>query len=241
MSYLVFTDDNGIPVEVRLDEKAEIGRDGRTSELFVTTRNAVRHLGITDGTVSRRHACISVEYGRVLIQDVGSMNGTRLNGNPLPGWQSQRSSQVVEIKADSEIIFGSNTIARVVLGEPTRRPDEIKQLGLDAASIADKSPDPNLPTATPDTGKDHPDFIRIITEISCDCCSIDVRSRDLTKKFSVLKKHLSEGELLNAAEAVERKINAELAPEEYLDDEHVTRLRVFCKEFTDTWLSKSQL
>lgn len=240
MSYLVFTDDNGIPVEVRLDEKVEVGRDGRTSELFVTTRNAVRHLGITDGTVSRKHACISVEYGRVLIQDIGSMNGTRLNGNPLPGWQSQRSSQVVEIKADSEIIFGSNTIARVVLGEPTRRPDEIKQLVPDADYPVDKSAGSNVSPIMPDPGKGHPDFIRIITEISCDCCSIDVKARDLTKKFSALKKDLSEGELLNAAEAVERKINAELAPEECLDDEHVVGLRDFCKQFTDTWLSKKQ-
>ena len=240
MSFLVFTDDNGKSVEVRLDEKAEVGRDGRTSEVCVITRNSVRHLGITDGTLSRKHACISIESGRVLLQDMGSMNGTRINGNPLLGWQSQRSSEVVEIKVDSEIIFGYNTIARIVLCEPTRTTDEIRRLGLDVASPVDKSPGLNVPHSAPDAGKDHPDFIRIITEISCDCCSIDVTTRDLTKKFDVLKKHLSEGELLNAAVAIERKINAELAPEEYLDDEHVVGLRVFCKEFTDTWLSKSQ-
>ncbi|MGQ9656635.1 MAG: FHA domain-containing protein [Fimbriimonadales bacterium] len=38
---------------------------------------------ISDGTVSRRHACIIIEENHAYIQDLGSTNGTQLNGQPV--------------------------------------------------------------------------------------------------------------------------------------------------------------
>lgn len=38
---------------------------------------------ISDGTVSRRHACITIEENHAYIQDLGSTNGTQLNGQPV--------------------------------------------------------------------------------------------------------------------------------------------------------------
>ncbi len=38
---------------------------------------------ISDGTVSRRHACIIIEENHAYLQDLGSTNGTQLNGQPV--------------------------------------------------------------------------------------------------------------------------------------------------------------
>ena len=42
-------------------------------------------LALPDGEVSRRHACLRVTPGGVRLEDLGSTNGTRLNGIPLHG------------------------------------------------------------------------------------------------------------------------------------------------------------
>ena len=42
-------------------------------------------LALPDGEVSRRHACLHVTPGGVRLEDLGSTNGTRLNGIPLHG------------------------------------------------------------------------------------------------------------------------------------------------------------
>ena len=50
--------------------------------------------------VSRRHCCVATAYDRVLIRDLGSRNGVRVNGTlarrsdfaiPVTSWQSGRS------------------------------------------------------------------------------------------------------------------------------------------------------
>ncbi len=53
-------------------------RDG-----FVIGRTAECDLSIDDGKASRRHARIAVEAGVVEIEDLGSSNGTLLNGKPV--------------------------------------------------------------------------------------------------------------------------------------------------------------
>ena len=42
-------------------------------------------LALLDGEVSRRHACLHVTAGGVRLEDLGSTNGTRLNGVPIQG------------------------------------------------------------------------------------------------------------------------------------------------------------
>lgn len=42
-------------------------------------------LALPDGEVSRRHACLHVAPGGVRLEDLGSTNGTRLNGVPIQG------------------------------------------------------------------------------------------------------------------------------------------------------------
>lgn len=245
MSYLLFTDDNGKPVEVPFDGRIEIGRDSKSFEIYARTKTTVYRLGIADGAVSRKHACIFLESGKVMLQDIGSSIGTQLNGHVLPGWNTHKASEIVEINSDSEILFGYNTKARFVLGERTLTLEEARRLKEESKSpktaVSPDSASPasdRIPPIPPEIKR--PDFIRVISEISHDYCNINVRVRDLGDKFGILNKQLSDKELLNAAVAAERKINAELAPEEFMDEEQVERLRAFCKEFIDMWLLKSQ-
>ncbi len=55
---------------------------------------------ISDGTVSRRHACITIEENRAYIQDLGSTNGTRLNGQPV-------GAERISLPPNAELLFGS--------------------------------------------------------------------------------------------------------------------------------------
>ena len=56
---------------------------------------------LNDGTVSRRHARIVIEDNAAYLEDLGSTNGTRLNGQPVsPG-------QRVALPPQAELQFGS--------------------------------------------------------------------------------------------------------------------------------------
>lgn len=59
---------------------------------------------LTHNTVSRRHAKITVQDGHVSVVDLGSTNGTFVDGRRLTGDES------VEVKDGSELMFGSVTV-----------------------------------------------------------------------------------------------------------------------------------
>jgi len=63
-------------------------------------REAGRDIVLPDPTVSRRHATLRAEPGRVQVVDEGSSNGTFLNGT--------RVSSAYAVPGD-EIRFGSST------------------------------------------------------------------------------------------------------------------------------------
>ncbi|MCS7299981.1 MAG: FHA domain-containing protein [Fimbriimonadales bacterium] len=58
---------------------------------------------ISDGTVSRRHACIFIEENHAYIQDLGSTNGTRLNGEPV-------GAERAPLPPNAELQFGGVTM-----------------------------------------------------------------------------------------------------------------------------------
>jgi pSer/pThr/pTyr-binding forkhead associated (FHA) protein len=55
---------------------------------------------IGDGTVSRRHACIVIEENHAYIQDLGSTNGTQLNGQPV-------GTERTPLPPNAQVQFGS--------------------------------------------------------------------------------------------------------------------------------------
>jgi phosphoserine phosphatase RsbU/P len=75
---------------------------GRTRESDIT---------IVDAAISRRHAEVSVDGDRVILKDLGSLNGTLVNGAPLSGETTLRPGD--------QIRFGQVTL---VLGGEDERP-----------------------------------------------------------------------------------------------------------------------
>lgn len=124
MSYLIARSDDGRDVSVSLLEPAEIGRGAKDFAVIVRTRGDTVSLGIEDATVSKNHARLYTESGRLMLKDLGSTNGTLLNGSPLPGWSRGTESQPVEITEDSNVEFGYNTSVRITLGTRTLTPEE---------------------------------------------------------------------------------------------------------------------
>ena len=106
MSYLIARSDDGRDVSVSLFEPAEIGRGDKDFTVVVRARGETVSLGIVDASVSRKHARVYTESGKLMLEDLGSKNGTLLNGSPLPGWHRGAESEPVEITEDSNVKFG---------------------------------------------------------------------------------------------------------------------------------------
>lgn len=64
------------------------------------------HLALNHGSVSRRHARIAVTNKGVLIEDLGSQNGSTINGKPVKGETPLRPGDVVRIGYVPLFYFG---------------------------------------------------------------------------------------------------------------------------------------
>lgn len=73
--------------ELRVIEGAHTGKMFAVRDGAVLGREAPADVILADPTqeISRRHARISVDEGQTMIEDLGSTNGTRLNGELLKG------------------------------------------------------------------------------------------------------------------------------------------------------------
>ncbi|MBN1334397.1 MAG: FHA domain-containing protein [Deltaproteobacteria bacterium] len=66
---------------------------------FVTTLRIGRHPGndlvVTDDQVSGHHAVIEPQRGRWVVRDLGSLNGTSVNGRRIKGWKALHPGDVL--------------------------------------------------------------------------------------------------------------------------------------------------
>src|SRR2546421_6014333 len=73
-------------------------------------RNPENVVVVPDQEVSRKHAQLSLEAGKVILKDLQSANGTFV----YDGKQFQRVNGSVEIKPNTILKFGSGTIVRLI-------------------------------------------------------------------------------------------------------------------------------
>lgn len=104
--------DTADQLEVAFDSELVLGRavDDVRPEVDLSPYNA-QHMG-----VSRRHAKLSRESATVMVQDLGSVNGTFLNGQKLLPYQPR------VLRNEDELILG-RLVLRVSF---TRAPRDIK-------------------------------------------------------------------------------------------------------------------
>lgn len=64
---------------------------------FIIGRGEGSHLRPSSDLVSRQHCGISIEEGRVIVEDMGSRNGTFVNGEQLDGPHEARSGDTLRV------------------------------------------------------------------------------------------------------------------------------------------------
>ncbi|HLM43569.1 MAG TPA: FHA domain-containing protein, partial [Myxococcaceae bacterium] len=91
MATLVIRHPDGNESEHELSGELKIGRQEGTNDLV-----------LAEGGVSRRHARFFEEGGKVLVEDVGSANGTFVDG--------ERIGEPTPLTHQSEVVLGDYTL-----------------------------------------------------------------------------------------------------------------------------------
>ena len=97
--------------ELRVIEGPDAGRVVELSKSMLIGRDPGSTLPLNDDQASRHHASISVEQGVAVIEDLGSTNGTYVDGQLLGGRERLRAGARVQI--------GNTVIEHAALLEPT--------------------------------------------------------------------------------------------------------------------------
>ncbi|MDP9333980.1 MAG: FHA domain-containing protein [Actinomycetota bacterium] len=135
----------------RSDPIVKISEPGRTS-LHLVVRRPVEVGRDCDGVLladielSRRHLRLSATAGRVTVQDLGSTNGTTLDGTPIVGPTGVRAGEVVRFgHCTLEVVAGNGTVAAA----PSF--DALRQTSIDLVADAAVSSG-SIPRAVPEGG-----------------------------------------------------------------------------------------
>jgi hypothetical protein len=105
-----------------------------TDELLLGRHaDGVGRLG-DDDEISRYHARLSVDAGECAVEDLGSTNGTFVNGSQISGTQT--------LKQGDEIMLGGSTLVVRELPTPP------------AAAEPEPTPEPQVPEPTPEPARD---------------------------------------------------------------------------------------
>ena len=154
-----------------LDQENIVGRVSETVQL-------------TDNTVSRRHSRLAPDSGAWLLEDMGSANGTYLNGVRLAKPQILHRGDQIRVGA-TLLVFGGTTI------RATLDVDENGQL-VDAAIVATvPSNEDSVIIPTPEAGAQAIGNLRILYDLIADLGSIfktdALLQRAMDRIFEIVK------------------------------------------------------
>ncbi len=74
-------------------------------EQFSIGRDSSNEISINDSEVSRRHARLAFQGGKFVIEDLGSTNGTYVNGQRLTGQRVLKSGEVISLGEKIELVY----------------------------------------------------------------------------------------------------------------------------------------
>ncbi|MFP3937522.1 MAG: ATP-binding protein [Phycisphaerae bacterium] len=157
----------------------EVGED----EGIIGRRNGV--VPLSDSTVSRRHARLLRQDGRWLLEDLGSANGTFLNGTRLVRQMPVHGGDQIRC-GTSLLIFGGE------LSDNIQAPVDLESDQLDAAVVATvPSNEDSVIIPTPEAGRQAIGNLRILYDLIAETGSIfnvDVLlGRIMEKVFGVVQ------------------------------------------------------
>ncbi|HXD11198.1 MAG TPA: FHA domain-containing protein [Anaerolineales bacterium] len=73
-------------------------------------RDAANEIVINDAEISRRHARLTFQGGKYVLEDLGSTNGTFVNGQRLAGPRVLKAGEVVSFGEQIVLVFEASTI-----------------------------------------------------------------------------------------------------------------------------------
>jgi predicted component of type VI protein secretion system len=73
-------------------------------------RDATNEITINDAEISRRHARLTFQGGKYVLEDLGSTNGTFVNGQRLAGPRVLKAGEVVQFGEQIMLVFEATTI-----------------------------------------------------------------------------------------------------------------------------------
>lgn len=223
MSNLIATGDNGKDITIQIEEKIEIGRGSETWSVIVRTPESVIDLNVEDATVSQKHACVYWQKGKLILMDLGSTNGTYINGKAILGWKPGHQSDPVELRGQSLIRFGYNTSVRVDRGVPSLNKQEWKQL----TSAMPKKDVSKITNA-----------FRIVLDISNDCCNTLTTVKGALGRLDDLNLYLESDKHKTAVDDFRRKLKAETYEGELMSEDHMHDLKNLCIRLSELWCAK---
>lgn len=125
-------------------------------EEFLLGRDLGNEIAISDPEVSRRHARFYTRDNNIIIEDLGSTNGTFLNGERISSPQQLRPGDAITLGESIVLVFekaGFDPNATVVAprGEPTvqRSPEPQPYQVVEPAPFQEPQPAPYMPAARP--------------------------------------------------------------------------------------------
>ncbi|MFC1978737.1 FHA domain-containing protein [Chloroflexota bacterium] len=223
MGYLIANRDDGKEARVAVEDSVEVGRDDDSWAVVLRKSDSIVDLHIEDATLSRNHARIYWQSGKLFIQDMGSKNGTYIGGTALSGWSPGNQSMPVEISGHSVVQFGYNTTVRIDRGIPSLSQKEWAQL----TSKLSKGTIEKLANS-----------FRLVLAIDNECCNTSTTVKDVNGRLENLKLHLISKEFVDEVEKFQRKLSAELYSGQLLSEEHAQELKNLCIHLSEMWCAK---
>jgi hypothetical protein len=217
--------------EFPIKERQVIGRAVAGWNLVLRSEDKEITLGVYDALVSRQHASLYFECGQLMIRDVGSLNGTVVNGRLLPQWVRRIGSAPLPLK-DGFIIKMGNTEMEISIDAISSRselPVEIPDDGLKPEIIQWHSAKDVQGLAN---------SFRIILDINDRYCNIDTMARDIDSRLGILKQSLTDESMVAEVAELQRRIAAELDRDEFLQEPQVWQVRDLCHRFVERWISQ---
>ena len=103
---------------------------------FVIGRAADCQLSLDDPLVSRNHATLTVTSDAVILADLGSRNGVRVNGNRIEGKKKLAHGDQISIGSQEMVVISRRDVAAdTLIQAPTQRVATFGLLGI----LADKA------------------------------------------------------------------------------------------------------
>ena len=129
-SIVVISEPGRTPLHLMVVEAVEVGRD-------------CAGVLISDPGVSRRHLLLSPDHLGVRVSDLGSTNGTTLDGNPLHEPRRLTPGSVVHLGATTIVLHGESAAGAVAIrGELG---DDLRATSIDVVAAAVHHEQPRVP------------------------------------------------------------------------------------------------